>query len=91
MYSYYFRIADLLICIHTPIVFNKFYELDHYRIKHINGRKADIEYKVCFFNEEWKVHGRKVQEVRRTCVYETEDSFLKYYFWSVHTNEKFVI
>ena len=91
MYSYYFRIADLLVCIHTPIVFNKFYELDHYRIKHINGRKADIEYKVCFFNEEWKVHGRKVQEVRRTCVYETEDSFLKYYFWSVHTNEKFVI
>lgn len=89
--KYYFRIADLLICIHTQLILDKFYELENYRILDINDQKVDIEYTIKIINGKWEKNGEKIQEVRKTCIYETNESYFKYFFWSVHTDEKFVI
>ena len=89
--KYYFRIADLLICIHTQLILDKFYELENYRASDINDQEVDIEYTIEIINGAWKKRGEKIQEVRKTAVYETNESYFKYFFWSVHTEEKFII
>lgn len=89
--KYYFRIADLLICIHTQLILNKFYELEKYRILDINDQKVDIEYTIKIINGKWERNGEKIQEVRKTCIYETNESYFKCFFWSVHTDEKIVV
>lgn len=91
MYNYYFKIANLLICIRTPFVFHDFYELNSYRIANEDSREADVVYILQILDDEWKIEGKKIQEVRKSCVYETEQMIFRYYFWNIYTEQKFIV
>lgn len=91
MYNYYFQIAELLICIRTPFVVYEFYELNSYRITNRDTRQIDIEYTLQFIDDGWDIQGNKIQESRKSCIFETKDAYYRYFFWNVHTDKKFIV
>lgn len=91
MHFYYFQIVDLLICIQSPFVFDNFYELNEFQIQNAEKRREDILYKLQILPEDWEIRGRIIQNIRRSCVYELENEYHRYFFWNIHTDKKYIV
>lgn len=91
MFQYYFQIVDLIICIQSPFLFNDFYELNEFQIQHVQDVKADIVYKLQILPEDWKIQGKLIQNIRKSCIYEYEEEYHRYFFWNVHTDKKYIL
>lgn len=91
MFQYYFQIVDLVICIQSPFLFDDFYELNEFRIQHVQDVKTDIVYKLRILPEDWKIQGKLLQNIRKSCIYEYENEYHRYFFWNVHTDKKYIL
>ena len=89
MYRYYFKLANLVIQINAPFVIEKFYEMEIYRIEY--AEKINAQYTIEMFPENWKIEGKLLFDDRKSKIYETKETIQRYFFWSVHTEKKYVM
>lgn len=90
MFQYDFFMMGLLLRVRSVIPLKELYNLRHYLVE-AGDRQADLEYSIEYLPENWTVQGKWVLEERETTVYELPDAFHRYFFWSVHTWQKYVL
>lgn len=90
MYQYHFRLVDLRICIESPFELKEFHELSQYRTEH-SGETPDAVYTIRYLPEDWTVQGTLILNDRKSDIYEVDGEYHQYFYWSVHTDEKFVL
>lgn len=91
MYSYFFQFADLLIQINTQISFHTFYEMDYYRVSNEEQKPADAVYTLDFLPKDWSIRGTLLHQGRKSKIYQVGDEIHRYFFWNVHTEEKYIV
>ncbi len=91
MYSYYFQFADLLIQINTQFLLTTFYEMDCYRVSNEEQKPVDAIYTLDVLPKDWKIRGVLLHESRKSKIYQINDEIHRYFFWNVHTEEKYIV
>ena len=91
MYTYDFQIANLLIRVTGPFELNNFFELSAFSIEHNPDTPPDALYALEFLPEDWIIKGNKVAEGPHSAVYEWQNQLHRYFHWSVHSKDRFIL
>ena len=91
MYSYFFRFADLNIQFNTEFPFENFYEMNIFQIDFHGNEDTDIIYTLKILPDNWKICGTMIHESRKSRIYIYENTVYRYFFWSIFSDEKYIL
>ena len=91
MFVYDFEIAGLTLRVITPYELKNLFELTAFRKEYRQETVPDAVYTLRDLPEDWSVEGELVCRERQTEVYHWQGQCHRYYYWNVHSPEKYVL
>lgn len=91
MYCYDFRIAGLLLRVESQFLLNDLFELTNFKTKYCPSASPDAVYTLQLLPEDWTIRGSKIVEDQHSAVYQWQGEEHRYYFWSIFSDERYVL
>ncbi len=91
MNIYDFIIADIRIRVKCFFKIPDHHELQEFHLETDLAQPADVEYRISVLPQNWTKQGRLVARATGTEIYELEEAFHRYYYWSVGDKQRYVV